>query len=133
MGRQFRVYLAGESVFVCKQCGNHLTVKEGILSNQFTGQHGKAMLVHHAVNVYTGEPDDREMRTGKHTVRDVFCKVCHTCVGWKYDYAFEPEQKYKEGRYILERALVVEKPETGPDRGKPRIDELPVRELTARV
>lgn len=24
------------------------------------------------------------MRTGKHTVRDVFCRVCHTCLGWKY-------------------------------------------------
>ena len=36
------------------------------------------------VNIYTGEADDRDMRTGKHTVRDVFCRVCHTVLGWKY-------------------------------------------------
>jgi hypothetical protein len=32
MGRQFRIYLAGESVFCCKQCGNHLAVLESIVS-----------------------------------------------------------------------------------------------------
>ena len=97
------------------------------------------------------------MRTGKHTVRDLFCKVCHTCLGWKYvrqprichpdicfiwydakvqDFAYEHDQKYKEGRYILEKMMIVEKQEPLPqplDRAKPRIDEVPIRELLAKV
>ena len=36
------------------------------------------------VNTYSGEAEDREMRTGRHTVRDVYCRVCHTTLGWKY-------------------------------------------------
>jgi hypothetical protein len=32
MGKQFRVYLAGETVFMCKICGNHLAVAEAVLS-----------------------------------------------------------------------------------------------------
>jgi hypothetical protein len=32
MGHSFRVYLAGESVFVCKHCQNHLAVGESVLS-----------------------------------------------------------------------------------------------------
>jgi hypothetical protein len=87
------------------------------------------------------------MRTGKHTVRDVFCQVCHAILGWRYvsyphcfvgnaadlkDFAFEPDQKYKEGRFILEKEMIIERPENrNPTRGL--IEELPVRELLARV
>lgn len=49
------------------------------------------------------------------------------------DFAFEQEQKYKEGKYILEREMITEKPESKRDLGKPRIEEIPIRELMARV
>lgn len=51
---------------------------------------------------------DRVMLTGRHMVRDVFCKNCDTKVGWIYEFATEENQRYKEGRVILERALVTE-------------------------
>ncbi|TXT12973.1 hypothetical protein VHUM_01374 [Vanrija humicola] len=68
------------------------------------------------------------MRTGRHTVRDLFCQVCHTCVGWKYDYAYELAEKYKEGKFILERELITERADSRRDFGKLRIDEVVVRE-----
>ena len=46
------------------------------------------------------------MMTGKHTVRDVYCKKCNKTLGWMYVVAFEADQKYKEGKFIIERALV---------------------------
>lgn len=49
------------------------------------------------------------------------------------DFAYEPDQKYKEGRFILEREMITEKPEGKRDLGRPKIEELPVRELMARV
>ena len=52
--------------------------------------------------------EDRVMLTGRHIVRDVSCKLCQTKLGWIYEYATEENQRYKEGRVILERALVTE-------------------------
>ena len=64
------------------------------------------------------------MTTGLHTVRDITCAKCGTLLGWKYgqsptltlsappltavrrvDKAYEESQKYKEGKYILEKSL----------------------------
>lgn len=48
------------------------------------------------------------MLTGRHMVRDVSCKTCDAKLGWIYEFATEENQRYKEGRVILERALVSE-------------------------
>lgn len=45
--------------------------------------------------------------TGLHTVADIFCTVCHARLGWKYLRAVEKDQKYKEGRFIVEKTKVV--------------------------
>lgn len=36
------------------------------------------------VNVIEGEPNDRQMTTGAHVVRDIHCIKCGTYLGWKY-------------------------------------------------
>jgi hypothetical protein len=71
------------------------------------------------------------MTTGNHTVRDIYCCKCGVVLGWKYvrhlchpyayattgfnwniivyqDKAYEASQKYKEGKYILERNLLTD-------------------------
>lgn len=48
------------------------------------------------------------MLTGRHFVRDVECKKCAAKLGWMYEFACDDTQRYKEGRYILERALISE-------------------------
>uniref|UniRef100_A0A7I4AER1 Protein yippee-like n=1 Tax=Physcomitrium patens TaxID=3218 RepID=A0A7I4AER1_PHYPA len=55
------------------------------------------------VNVSVGPLEDRMMTTGKHAVADIFCNSCQQVVGWKYEVAYEKSQKYKEGKFILER------------------------------
>ena len=37
-----------------------------------------------SVNVVEGEPVDRQMTTGNHTVRDIYCVKCQRVLGWKY-------------------------------------------------
>ncbi|KAF6153587.1 hypothetical protein GIB67_027454 [Kingdonia uniflora] len=54
------------------------------------------------VNVFVGETDNRMMMTGMHTVADIFCVGCGSIVGWKYEFAQDRNQKYKEGKFILE-------------------------------
>lgn len=82
------------------------------------------------VNVDHGESEERNMITGLHTVRDISCSKCKTIVGWTYVSllyaavyasrgshwptfpfhsqvkAVEESQKYKEGKFILEKALL---------------------------
>ncbi|KAI8926406.1 yippee-like protein [Entophlyctis helioformis] len=110
MGCIFRQFLDGNSerVFACTTCKTHLSTHEAIISKAFQGQHGKAFLFNQVVNIYEGKPENRHMTTGLHTVRDIYCTYCQTVVGWKYDKAFEETQKYKEGRFILERQLITE-------------------------
>lgn len=48
------------------------------------------------------------MLTGRHMVRDVMCKNCKQKLGWSYEFAVEESQRYKEGRVILEHALISE-------------------------
>jgi len=48
------------------------------------------------------------------------------------DVAFEHVEKYKEGKYILERELIIERPEIKTQPGRPRIEEIPIRDILTR-
>ena len=52
------------------------------------------------------EAAERNMTTGRHIVRDIKCRQCKDTVGWKYDKAYEQNEKYKEGKFILEAELL---------------------------
>jgi hypothetical protein len=67
------------------------------------------------VNVSVGRQEDRMMTTGKHTVADIFCNCCQRIVGWKYESAYEKSQKYKEGKFILEREKMIDGDQVGSD------------------
>ncbi|KAL3536510.1 hypothetical protein ACH5RR_004971 [Cinchona calisaya] len=109
MGRIFLISLEGY-VYSCKYCNAHLALADDIISRSFHSRHGKAYLFEKVVNVNTGEKEDRMMMTGMHTVVDIYCVGCGSLVGWKYEAASEKSQKYKEGKFILERFMVL-----GPD------------------
>ncbi|KAL5218576.1 hypothetical protein ABZP36_019260 [Zizania latifolia] len=109
MGRLFLMHLEGK-VYSCKHCHTHLGVAADIISKAFHCKHGKAYLFSKVVNVNVGVKEDRVMMTGMHTVSDIFCVGCGSIVGWKYVAAHEKSQRYKEGKFILERYKV-----SGPD------------------
>ena len=44
--------------------------------------------------------------TGKHVVADVYCVYCCNLIGWTYLKAAEKDQKYKEGKFIIEKAYL---------------------------
>ncbi|KAK8926134.1 hypothetical protein KSP39_PZI018322 [Platanthera zijinensis] len=109
MGRIFLVHLDGKC-YTCKHCQSHLALSEDVVSKAFHSRHGKAYLFNKVVNVMVGPKEDRMMITGLHTVSDIFCVGCGSNVGWNYVSAYEKGQKYKEGKFILERFKV-----SGPD------------------
>mmetsp|Transcript_19106 Transcript_19106/g.55537 ORF Transcript_19106/g.55537 Transcript_19106/m.55537 type:complete len:324 (-) Transcript_19106:319-1290(-) len=97
------VYLDGPNVYGCASCRTHLTSHDDIISKSFHGRRGRAYLFERCVNVSVGPPEDRLLITGMHSVCDIRCRRCDIVVGWTYRRAYEPSQKYKEGKFIVEK------------------------------
>jgi len=81
----------------------HLTTHDDIISKSFHGQNGRAYLLDTCVNVVLGTAVNRTLMTGLHSVCDISCRRCETIIGWTYKKAYERSQKYKEGKFIIEK------------------------------
>ncbi|KAG2402150.1 hypothetical protein LR48_Vigan747s000400 [Vigna angularis] len=97
----------GPRLYCCSNCRNHVALHDDVISKAFQGKSGRAFLFGHALNVSVGSKEDRELMTGLHTVADVYCSDCKQVLGWKYERAYEESQKYKEGKFVLEKAKIV--------------------------
>uniref|UniRef100_A0A7S0WSD2 Protein yippee-like n=1 Tax=Pyramimonas obovata TaxID=1411642 RepID=A0A7S0WSD2_9CHLO len=107
MGRLFKQYLSGPRIYSCSNCRTHSADHDEIISKSFQGRHGRAFLFSNVVNVTLGPKEDRLLITGLHTVADIYCSCCQAVLGWKYEQAFEENQKYKEGKFIVEKAKMM--------------------------
>ncbi|KAJ4976566.1 hypothetical protein NE237_001672 [Protea cynaroides] len=107
MGRVFLVELDGR-IYRCKFCKSHLALADDLVSRAFHSRQGKAYLFNSAVNIIVGAKEERMMLSGMHTVADIFCCCCGQIVGWKYEAAHEKNQKYKEGKFVLERGRIID-------------------------
>lgn len=114
MGRIFVVELEGRS-YRCKFCKTHLALAEDLVSRSFHCRRGKAYLFNNVVNLVVGALEERLMLSGLHTVADIFCCCCGQIVGWKYENAHERSQKYKEGKFVLERGRIVDEVDFSPE------------------
>ncbi|KAF8583855.1 yippee-domain-containing protein [Ramaria rubella] len=93
--------------YSCSKCYAVIALQDELISKSFSGREGRAFLVHSAVNVKLGRKEDRSLLTGVHTVQDAFCMGCNDRMGWFYHKAADTSQKYKEGKYLLEREKLV--------------------------
>lgn len=93
--------------YACAQCSTVIALQDELISKSFSGRDGRGFLVHSAVNLKHGKKEDRPLLTGVHTVQDVYCMGCNDRIGWYYMRAADPTQKYKEGKYLLERERLV--------------------------
>ena len=64
MGRLFKHYLEGPSIYCCSECKTHLSTVDQIISKSFHGRGGKAYLFNSAVNVTQGPLEKRMLITG---------------------------------------------------------------------
>lgn len=88
--------------YSCIHCRAHLANHDELISKLFQGNQGRAYLFNRVVNIGCKQAVQRELLTGLHAVADIYCDNCETTLGWKYEQAFVPSQKYKEGKYIIE-------------------------------
>lgn len=98
--------LRGDKIYRCASCKTHLCTHDEIISRNLRGQHGKAYLFNTVVNVEHAEPQERNMTTGRHVVRDVSYQKCKQVVGWDFVKAYESAEKYKEGKTAIEAELI---------------------------
>eukprot|EP00026_Physarum_polycephalum_P019387 Phypoly_transcript_21377.p1 GENE.Phypoly_transcript_21377~~Phypoly_transcript_21377.p1 ORF type:complete len:114 (+),score=10.77 Phypoly_transcript_21377:169-510(+) len=110
MGKVFKEYLNNPKIFICGKCKCHLSSRDQLVSKQFQGRNGTAFLFSTCINVLVGPSEDRLLTTGLHTVADIYCKDCEQVLGWKYEEAYKESEKYKIGKFILERTLIVKDP-----------------------
>ncbi|WCJ27077.1 Protein yippee-like [Euphorbia peplus] len=102
MGRIFVVDLEGRC-YRCRFCDTPLALADDVLSRTFNCRKGRAYLFSNVVNTTVGTSEERMMLSGMHTVTDIFCCCCGQLLGWKYVAAHDKSQKYKEGKFVLER------------------------------
>lgn len=60
-----------------------------------------------AMNIVVGQKREKELITGHFTIADIYCANCRQELGWKYIRAYDDRQKYKEGRFIIEKAKIL--------------------------
>ncbi|CAA0808541.1 Protein yippee-like [Striga hermonthica] len=77
-----------------------------IQKEAFHCRSGKAYLFNNVYNITMGPLEERMMLSGMHTVAEIFCCCCGQIVGWKYEAAHDISQKYKEGKFVLERERI---------------------------
>jgi len=106
MGRIYLEYLPTPDYYKCSTCNVHLVQVKDLVSKSFQGKTGKAYLFNNVINIFKGPEEEKIMMTGLHKVCDIHCKNCLKVVGWTYLYAFEESEKYKVGKYIVERAYL---------------------------
>ncbi|WWD20983.1 hypothetical protein CI109_105463 [Kwoniella shandongensis] len=94
-------------VFACQKCSEIVALQDELVSKAFNGRSGRAYLMNSTINTSLGKQEDRKLLTGLHTVADLHCASCNTSLGWMYIKAPNGDQRYKEGRYILEAAKIV--------------------------
>ncbi|KAG7837367.1 hypothetical protein KL941_000551 [Ogataea angusta] len=93
----------------CRQCHNHICLSSLIISDNFNGSLGPAYFVSKVLNVKLAKAREfKRMKTGRYEVKVIDCKQCDCSIGWKYLYSEEDKEKYKEGRFVVERALLEE-------------------------
>ncbi|XP_020099696.1 putative yippee-like protein Os10g0369500 [Ananas comosus] len=107
MGLLFVESLPDQELFRCGLCEVVIASADAIMSTNFTGRFGAACLMDRVVNTTSSQTETKQMLTGTYDVSDIHCSSCQQLLGWRYDRAFSEDQKFKEGKYVLELSRVV--------------------------
>ncbi|XP_055950845.1 protein yippee-like 5 [Argiope bruennichi] len=108
MGVVFLEHLGGQMTYRCDTCNTYLTHRGNLVSTRFTSASGPAWLFSEVANIHYDNAVSRNMVTGRHIVRNIYCNGCSSRLGWFYEMTFANGQEYKEGCKILEVVLIRE-------------------------
>ncbi|ONH71587.1 Protein yippee-like MOH1 [Pichia kudriavzevii] len=73
----------------------------------FWGNKGNAYFVKNVLNVRESKCETmKNMRTGRYGVKSITCVQCDSEMGWKYITSVDPDERYKVGKYVVERNMM---------------------------
>ncbi|CAK9149207.1 unnamed protein product [Ilex paraguariensis] len=97
----------GHPLYSCSKCRNPVALRDDLLSKTFRARSGQAYMFRQAMNIMVGQKEDRQLLTGHFTIAGIYCSNCGEELGWKYFRAYDPKQKHKEGRFIIEKSKIL--------------------------
>ncbi|CEQ42603.1 SPOSA6832_04437, partial [Sporobolomyces salmonicolor] len=108
--------------FRCLSCSLELALLDELVSRSFQGSSGPAYLLRSVLNADVGQQAAKQLISGRHIIAPSFtslqrqamngpspaltCNGCSVELGWKYFVSPDSSQKYKEGKYILEKSKI---------------------------
>lgn len=95
------------SVFSCRKCRTAIALRDDLLSKSFWAKSGRAYLFRHAMNIVMGPKEERQLITGNFVIANIYCHTCGEGMGWKYIQAYNEREKYKEGKFIIEKSKIL--------------------------
>ncbi|KAI0088934.1 hypothetical protein BDY19DRAFT_1057086 [Irpex rosettiformis] len=99
---EMRSPVSDRAEYRCKSCRAHITPKTSVLSSEFRGTSGRAILCRDARNVSLAPVTLLLMNSGAYRVQNSSCSGCDTIIGWRFVSATEKTEQWKEGHFILE-------------------------------
>jgi len=101
------VEFRGNPFYSCNNCRNPIALRDDLLSKAFWAKSGQAYFFSHAMNIILGEKEEKQLMSGHFTIAGVYCRKCGDELGWKYLRAYDANQMFKEGKFILEKAKIL--------------------------
>jgi len=123
MGRIYLEHLGGSKLFSCAECDTFISNREELFSSRFLASTERAYSFNKVVNVtYSEKPTENTVQTSRNNIlsannsrksekdfiRDVFCKVCTTKLGWIYEFISDKSKQFKEGKIVIEKRFLKE-------------------------
>ncbi|KAL3524433.1 hypothetical protein ACH5RR_017267 [Cinchona calisaya] len=102
-----RLVVAGNPFYSCRNCRTPVALRDDIVSKNFLAKSRTAYLFSNAMNVVLGQNEDRQLMSGIFTIANIYCSRCGEDLGWKYIRAYDARHKYKEGKFVLEKAQIL--------------------------
>lgn len=59
------------------------------------------------MNIVLGPKEEKQLITGYFAIANIYCHTCGEEMGWKYIQAYNEREKFKEGKFIIEKAKIL--------------------------
>ncbi|XP_051149290.1 protein yippee-like At4g27745 [Andrographis paniculata] len=98
--------------YSCRRCRTQVALDDHIICREIQARRSTRMCfpILECIQHSGGEERTPAAGDGEYIVADVYCHDCNTVLGWKYLMATEDQesQKYKEGKFVIERRNIIE-------------------------
>ena len=93
-------------MYSCSTCRTHAAYHDDTRAKGVRGLGGRAGRLADGSNGTVGDAEDRGLRTGVRSGRAAPGRSGNSLMGGKYERAYGPGQKDKEGKFVIEKAGV---------------------------